>query len=592
MVRKVLAVLVVIAVLAVYAGLAFESLRRESLTLDETVYIPAGTLLVQRGDFSFNPEQPPLPKVLAGLGDRGVPQTVPKPFEVGAFLKANRASIVEWTTRARLPIVGLGALTLLAVLGLGWEMAGFGAGLLAMALAALDPNLLAHGGLVTGDLPVACFGAWMGFFFLRLLRRFGWFDLVGLAAAFSGALASKFTAVVFPVLLLAGGVAAALRQSPDGGAGSRGRAARRKSRPWSERASYPLIVLVAMSFLSVPMVWGAYGFQFGVLRSLVEPDLLRDLGLPAGEGAAWAETGRAAGKGTAATLAGKAVRPVLDIPVPAPSLWHGLLKTFQRRDGEYAYLRGRISYDGWWEYYLICFLVKTPLPALAGLALWIVLALAGRAPARRGAIVGVTVIAGVLALFSIQKVDLGLRYILPLYPFLYALVGTLAAAGEYGPRAVGVRPSRAWSIVVFALFLGQVGEAAVARPHYLAYFNAVAGGSEGGRRWLADSNLDWGQDLPGLAAFLREKGIPRIKLSTSGNVDPAFYGIDYEYLHAPFFRTKSGGHPGCKPVKGWVAVGATNLAGVHLDPEDCYAWLRGRMPVAAIGHSILVYKLE
>ena len=592
MIRKVLPFLAMIAILAAYAGLAVESLRRESLTLDETVYVPAGTLIVQKGDFTFNPAQPPLPKLLAGLADRGVPQTVPKPFEVGAFLKANRATIVDWTTRARLPIVGLGALTLAAVLALGWEIAGFGAGLLAMALAAFDPNLLAHGGLVTGDLPVTCFGAWMGFFFLRLLRRFHWLDLLGLAVAFAGALTSKFTAVLFPVLLLAAGVVAALRGKAQGDADSSGRVSRRRgARPWHERASYGAIVLVAATFLVAPLVWGIYGFQFGVLRSLLEPNLVRDLGLERREGGPRAPADQAAGA-TAISLAGRAVRPVLDIPVPEPSFWHGLLKTFQRREGEYSFLRGKVSYEGWWDYYLVCVLVKTPLPVLAGLAVWLVLALSGRAPVRKGETVCLTMIAGILAAFSIQKVDLGLRYVLPLYPFLYALLGTLATAGDDRTRARGARPSRWWTVLALVLLAGQVGEAARIRPHYLAYFNAVAGGPEGGRRWLVDSNLDWGQDLPGLAAYLREKRIARVKLSTSGNVDPAFYGIEYDYLLSPFFRARSGERAGCRPVKGWIAVGATNLAGVHLEPEACYAWLRGRTPAATIGHSILVYRIE
>ena len=41
-------------------------------------------------------------------------------------------------------------------------------------------------------------------------------------------------------------------------------------------------------------------------------------------------------------------------------------------------------------------------------------------------------------------------------------------------------------------------------PHFTAFFNRAAGGPANGPRYLLDSNLDWGQDVKKLKAWLAE----------------------------------------------------------------------------------------
>jgi hypothetical protein len=130
-------------------------------------------------------------------------------------------------------------------------------------------------------------------------------------------------------------------------------------------------------------------------------------------------------------------------------------------------------------------------------------------------------------------------------------------------------------------------------PHYLAYFNELAGGPAHGWRYLVDSNLDWGQDLPGLKAWMDTRGVPRIKLSYFGSADPAYYGIDADLLPgymAPHpTRVTREVRPG-----DLVAVSATNLQGVYLDPADrpLMERFRSRKPLARIGYSIFIYRAD
>lgn len=556
---------------ACYGALAVQSLLQKSLTLDETVYIPVGSHLVENGDWTVNPEQPPLPKILAGVANRGLNLEIPEPFDVGGFLRANKESIVRWTTRARIAAVLVGVLTLLGVFALATQIRSVWAGLLAVVLAAFSPNLLAHGRLVTGDLPLACFLVWTGFFFVRLTDRFHPADLAGLGVAFGLAAASKFTALLaLPLLLVAGWVMSLIPEEET-------KPWRSSPASWPVRIMYPPFLVVAMVIVAAPVVWGLYGFQRGPVAPLLDAELAESLGL-----SPEAQSRIAAADSTEDAPAPWRLRARL----PAPSFWHGILKLRERGEGEYAYLRGRISYEGWWNYYPICFLVKTPLPILIALILWVGMAVLKVLPVGRGEALCLLVVVGTIVFFSTQRVDLGYRYLLPAVPFLLVLLGGLA----------GGLPERGkmWIAGVVMLAGLQVGAAQSIHPHYLAYFNALAGGPEGGRHWLVDSNLDWGQDVLGLSRFVRDTGIRDLKFSTSGNVNPEYYGLSYYYLASPFFVRSQDRHRArrCSPVHGWVAVGATNLAGVHLDPEDCYRWLEDRDPVATVGHSILIYYLE
>jgi hypothetical protein len=85
-------------------------------------------------------------------------------------------------------------------------------------------------------------------------------------------------------------------------------------------------------------------------------------------------------------------------------------------------------------------------------------------------------------------------------------------------------------IGAIALVAWHVAESLAIRPDYLAYFNEAAGGPSKGYTHLADSSLDWGQDLPGLKQWLDRQGLQRpgaspVYLSYFGTARPAYYGI-------------------------------------------------------------------
>lgn len=207
--------------------------------------------------------------------------------------------------------------------------------------------------------------------------------------------------------------------------------------------------------------------------------------------------------------------------------------------GHVAYLMGETSTGGWWSYFPIAMLVKSPLSELACAALGLV------ALARRPALLvwlglPMAVFAGAAVASS---VNIGIRHLLPFHPYWFAMAG-------FGLATVAAR-SRA---AAAALAVAQLGASLFAAPHGLAYFNAIAGGARGGDAWLLDSNYDWGQHDGALREWLR--------------AHPGPIEIDPDPL---------------APRTGRIAVGATALRGILGPGPLAYAWLRDRAPDARVG---------
>ncbi len=127
------------------------------------------------------------------------------------------------------------------------------------------------------------------------------------------------------------------------------------------------------------------------------------------------------------------------------------------------------------------------------------------------------------------------------------------------------------------LLLGaSVASGILAFPNFLSYFNPLMGGNRAADKWLADSNLDWGQDLPALARELRRLRISPVRVDYFGLARPEHWGIR-----------------GLDPkvvAPGWYAISRSALCGLWKggDPD---AWLRRLEPVAIPGGSISIYQV-
>jgi hypothetical protein len=249
-----------------------------------------------------------------------------------------------------------------------------------------------------------------------------------------------------------------------------------------------------------------------------------------------------------------------------------------------AFLHGAISKTGWWYYFPVALLVKLPLGTLALLAVSLARWRAGAALTRG---VGGWLIAPALVFLAFMiwtHIDLGVRLVLPCYPFAIVLAARAATL-----------PGRA-GYVAAALVVATAASSLASWGRELSYFNEAAGDGAG---WLSDSNLDWGQDLDALATALREADAPPVYLAYFGGGSPSYLGIRHETIAAyagspadadavPGTDRSEPGAP-CAATRQWIAVSAFRAQGLAEPAADRFAWLASRTPIIEAGATFAVY---
>ncbi len=511
--------------------------RKDALSADEPIHILSGYLEVSGRTAIVNIEHPPLMKALAGLGLRALP--IPPPparIPMGqrftpfghAFLFENRVSPDAIAAAARAPFLVVEAALLLLVFFAARARFGDGAALFALALCALDPNLVAHAGVVHTDL-----GAALAFLATVLAWDRAWrapsaAGVIGAGVVLGLALATKFSCVyLVPTLLLQAllGCRGAVRP---------GRAPVRAAALWAGALAVALAVLL-----------GVYAAVTARMDRAEQKQVIHEM---------------VSGRGAPGLSA--AIEGLVDVSPPLAHYLGGLAAVARQNavGGGVNFLLGRVSVEGFPLYFVVAYLAKSSIAFLLLTALLLVGLVAGGPAAREDAALFLLP-AFVLFLASIgTSYNIGIRHLLPVYPLL-----AMAAAGLFRrvSRAAGplARPAL---LALAALPFVAAGELVRIHPHELSYFNPFVGGPEKGRTILSDSNVDWGLDLIRLGDELKRRGV----------ADPTvvyFGGDDVEYrIGVPDFAAEP-------VVRGrLVAISAFHLA---LGPE--YYRYHGAVQVAA-----------
>jgi hypothetical protein len=562
--------------LAVYAALAVVSERHKSAVFDEIIHLPPGYAIVKLGDHRMNPLHPPLARVIAAvpllfmdvhLDPSDLAWRTARPWEWGKrFLYRwnDGDRLLFW---GRLPIVALAMVLALAVFLWARRLWGLPAGLLALFLCVLNPDVLAHGHLASNDLPVVLFVFLSVIAFERLVERVTAFRVLAVALGVGAAFATKFSAFALPPILLALSVVVALRPEPL-------RLSIGPPRQIVTRGTKLLVlvgVVVLIGALALVVVWAAYGFQSALTPDPAVDAFMHEHDAP--------PSGAALRIGAAVARGGHLL--------PEAWVW-GFLNCFKSFASRPSFLLGQYSDTGWWYYFPVAIALKAPLALLILVLAAAVLAWTRPAHGRGQWFVWLPP-ALFLALTMTQNINIGHRHVLALYPFLFVAASRVASLAweARGRWAAWARAAVAGLAVWYAASVLRV------HPDYLAYFNEAAGGPAQGWRWLVDSNVDWGQDLPGLKSYMDASGIPRVTLCYFGTADPAYYGIAADRLPSYQPPPPSTIVRAVKPGD-VVAISATHLQGLYLEAEmqPLMALFRARRPIASIGHSIFVYRAD
>lgn len=540
---------------------------RTSATFDEPAHTVAGYRYWQCGDFGINPEHPPLLKLLATVslpfreslvkpnGDCGSRYT-PKSemFNLGGeFLTDNGVDSVLIPARllAALLSLALAALVFLATL----EMFGRVEALTALAILAFEPNIIAHGSLVTTDmaLTATAFGAIYALYRYANNPTWARFAIVGLA--FGLMLAAKHSAVIFVPILFAVFVAdAALFRKFET------RLPKMIFRRTAAFAGFFIIGLV--------LLWSFYGFSYTALPNPKEnmvsvEEYIKNNGRPE----------------MVESSSAKVVSLVSKLRIFPESYIFGLADIVATNSRN-TFIFGQNYATGQWFYFPVAFAVKSSIALLLLLPFGLLFPFFNREKRREM----LFILAPPLAFFAFaltSKMNIGVRHILPVYAFFIVA----AAVG-----AVWV--CRRFYYLRFALIAVLIFHAVAAfrtAPNYIAFANDLFGGTENSYQIFRDSSVDWGQNYKLVNEYLVRENITDCWFAGFGNQEVMRVSQPCRLLPDTNLQRFSRQITEVAPpvIEGVVLISVSNLP-----PRGGGEYLPFAQsePIAQIGATIFVYR--
>jgi hypothetical protein len=568
-----LAAVLVVSVAVVQIASTYHKLTQ---TVDESSHLDCGMQLLQGRVYDIEIKHGPLARVFIALGPylAGLRRAEPgrrRVDEIDTYAEGNAILNANGNYWHNLALARVGTLPFfLLACAVVWfwsaRIAGERVALLSLVLFTLLPPVLGHAGLATTDMGATATLVAALFCLTLWMEKPSWGAAMLFGAAAGFAIACKLSAVLF----LPGAAAVLFFMYFASGADAL------RKRPL-RRTAGDILVALAVMYLAI---WAGYLFTLYPPRAphshLPFDQLLAKV--PAIH---------------------DAVHSLLESPLPAGQIPGGLQDlAADNRGGHTQFFLGEWRHRGWWYFFPVLLLLKTPLPFLLlwGIgAVFLTRTYRKDRDWRKMALVVIPVVILGLAMFS--NIDIGLRHVLAVYPIL-SIVG--------GYAAVELWASLRWPLISKTLVAGIAACLAVstvlAHPDYLAYFNWVALGHP--ERIEVDSDLDWGQDLAQLSAWLHTAAVKDVSISYFGRADLSGAGLPEFHELLPNQR-----------VTGWLAISAYNralpspfqvrhLAGISEPyysipwnfeklPHDPgpFAWLEAYQPVARIGTSIFVYNI-
>ena len=540
--------------------LATGSWRVYSNTWDEPEHLAAGVELLDRGKYEYDTEHPPLGRLflaigpyLAGARSFGTPP--PEGTPEGLHILYSKGAYWRDLTLARLGMLPFLVLLLYAT----WLWArrllpSEGAALLAVVLTVSVPPILGHAALASLDVAAASTTLLALYALQRWLASARLRDAVFFGLASGVAVVTKFSAVPFIgialIVLSLTHWAVPLADPPH----------------WRAR----VLGLALAALVGLAPVWLAYGprvtdpagvafrFDWAVSYLLQQHGLAHVFGV---------------------------LLSHLWLPRELKDLVNGIVAVEAHNNtGHLSYLLGQTSLTGWWYFYLVALVVKTPIPLLiAGPLGLVALALGGW---RRGDAWALAPLAAVVAILvfssAVSRINIGIRHVLIVYPFFALGAAWLTVRAwralrspSAAPKAVAL-PANLRTLgaaVLLAVLAWQLSPLWRAWPDYLPYFNEWVAHPE---RVLVDSDLDWGQDLHRLEVRAAQLHIGHLSLAYRGTADLRREPLPPVHILAPHER-----------ATGWIAV--SQLARTR-NLSD-YGWLDDYEPVERVGKTIDLYYL-
>lgn len=423
---------------------------------------------------------------------------------------------------------------------------GANAGVLSIILFTTLPPILAHSGLATTDIAIAAT------FFCAIFSFMLWLEKPNLCRSFllgftTGlALLSKFSSLLFLPLCALFIIGIKLLASK-----KNEYLAKSYKNEWIKMAVFSM--LIAFVF-----VWAGYRFSTGPLLALeMRPHEIVDRFV-----------------GVNGMLHNTAYT-ILESPIfPLTEFLNGIMTVkFHEGIGHPSYFFGDVRWTGWWYFFPVALAIKTPIPFLVLLIVGSVMIFyRNRHFEKWQQLVPLACAIVILLVCMKSTLNLGVRHILPIYPF-FAIIAGFGAVHLWNVK----RNQILCRSVLVVLIAWQLASSISAHPEYLTYFNELA--NRNPEKIMIGSDLDWGQDLNRLSNLLKKLDVDEVSISYAGTADLKQHNL-------PSFKALEPG----KRTSGWIAISLSRLK-IWNGNEQPFSWLEEYEPVAMAGRSIKVYHI-
>ena len=543
------------------------SVRQNSQTFDESAHIYSGYSYWKTGDFGINPEHPPLEKLVDTLPllTTGIKAPQPLPINFRAvsalgglqLLYSHDADALLLRARAMATLFSLGCALLIFLAAS--EMFGTGAGLLALLLLVFEPNFLANGALVDTDIGASCFVFATVYAFYRYCKKPSILRLAICCLAAGLALAAKHsTVLLLPIFVILAIYEIARRRSPELG-----------TTETRLRQSLRLLGITGVIVVTaITILWSFYGFRYA------------------------ARPGNAPMVPTTSQFLSSLKHPVEASIIGFMEKHHVLPEAYLfgitdivklSKTGRPTFLLGHSYATGHWFYFPAVFAIKSTIGFMLLLALIFAAKALWRNEYRRELVFLIAPPLLWLAVAMTSKLDLGIRHILPMFPFLVVLAGAVAWTL--------LRQSRTWATVAVALLAFHAVSSLHTYPNYLPYSNEAFGGPSNTYRVVSDANVGWEGGLKSLANYLSKHHITQCWFAFNGPNDPAYYHIPCKPLPTMFAVITGRSQVVPDQITGPVFIGSMELSGFDFGPDEMnpYQQFVRLRPAAVLAGEILEY---
>lgn len=519
------------ALLAVLLLTEMTSLHHKGLTTDEPLHYEYGYRVLNGA-----------PERTSALNSSTMPfSSVHAMTSINLAVLARTAGFpldTSWSgqiTRGRYATIALSLLLALYVLKWGYELYGRRGALLSLSLYVFDPNLLAHGQLVTADLPAALMTTIALYHFWHFLKLGGKRRALFSAVTLGLSQLAKYSCIyLYPIFLVTAAIYWRFRPAPEGTKPDQSHSPSWNLRHW---------FIVIMFFAGVSIVTINLGFCFAGIGTPLSGYTLKD---PIFK-----------------KLQTTPIVRNLPLPLPVPYVRGLDLVKFEERMGQgwrNIYMAGNVRVNrgdgtlrGFPGYYFYAAFFKVPiakqiifLVALFGYFSRRVQP-AARALRRDEIFLLVPILLYWIYFNFFFNAQIGIRHVLPVFALATIFCGRFLVAPESKLRRCTAVILVVWTAASTLSYY----------PHFISYFNEFVPDRKLAFRHLADSNLDWRGNDWYLGEYLRRH--PGVI------VDPR------------------------KPQAGRIVVPVNALVGINRSPAE-YKWLREHFtPVDHIAYSYLVY---